>query len=123
LRRLLLDQMFDNDVARELRSLGHDIARVGEIELGTASDDVILKRAIEENRILVTLDEHFGNWSILPLARHPGVIRLKVNPTTSTNVLALLLPFLKKAGDRDFRNRLAIVRTTGVRWINTEPLN
>jgi len=96
---------------------------VGEIELDTASDDVILKRAIEENRILVTLDEHFGNWSILPLARHPGVLRLKVNPTTSTNVLALLLPFLKKAGDRDFRNRLAIVRTTGVRWINTEPLN
>jgi hypothetical protein len=24
---------------------------------------------------------HFGDWIVLPLSRHPGVIRLKVDPT------------------------------------------
>ena len=117
--RLLLDQMFDADVARELRALGHDVVRVSEVGMASAPDDAILDQAIHEDRILVTLDEHFGDWSILPLSTHPGVIRLKVNPTTSKNVLDILLPFLDKAADRNFRDRLAIVRSTGVRWIRT----
>jgi predicted nuclease of predicted toxin-antitoxin system len=106
--RFLLDQMLDEDVARELRRLGHDVAKVSGIGLASASDDVILARAIQENR--VTLDEHFGDWAILPLSAHPGVIRLKANPTTSNTVLSLLLPFLERAADRDFRNRLVIVK-------------
>jgi predicted nuclease of predicted toxin-antitoxin system len=54
-----------------------------------------LQKAITENRILVTLDEHFGDWVILPLSKHPGVIRLKINPTTSKNATNLLTPFLR----------------------------
>lgn len=42
------------------------------------------------------LDEHFGDWVVLPLAIHPGVIRIKVNPTTANNISGILLPFLKK---------------------------
>jgi hypothetical protein len=41
-------------------------------------------------------DDHFGDWTVLPLSRHPGVIRLKVNPTTTANTLGLLLPFLRR---------------------------
>jgi predicted nuclease of predicted toxin-antitoxin system len=117
--RLLLDQMFDEDVARALRGFGHDVVKVSDCGMASAPDDVILDQAIHEDRILVTLDEHFGDWSILPLSTHPGVIRVKVNPTTSKNVLDLLIPFLHKAVDRGFRDRLAIVRSTGVRWIRT----
>ena len=36
-----------------------------------------------EDRILVTLDEYFGDGVISALSEHPGVIRLKINPTTS----------------------------------------
>ena len=52
-----------------------------------------LAEAIAENRILVTLDEHFGDWVILPLSKHPGVIRLKINPTTSKNAINLSYHF------------------------------
>jgi predicted nuclease of predicted toxin-antitoxin system len=117
--RLLLDQMFDEDVARSLRESGHDVVRVSDVGMASEPDDAILQRAIHDDRILVTLDEHFGDWSILPLSTHPGVIRLKANPTTSKNVLNLLLPFLNKTVARGFRDRLAIVRATGVRWIRT----
>ncbi len=40
-----------------------------------------------ENRILVTLDEHFGDRVILQLSRHPGVIQVRVNPTTTKNII------------------------------------
>ncbi len=49
-----------------------------------------------ENRILLTLDEHFGDWVILPLKKHPGVIRIKVNPAT-TGTFGIFFAFLKTA--------------------------
>lgn len=75
------------DVAEALRGVGHDVVRVSEVGQSRVDDEQILQTAIAENRILVTLDEHFGDWVILPLSRHPGVIRLKVNSTTSRNVI------------------------------------
>ena len=47
----------------------------------------LLNKAIAENRILVTLDENFGDWVVLPLSEHPGVIRLKINLTVGIAIL------------------------------------
>ena len=120
--RLLLDQMLDEEVADALRAQGHDAVRVCEIGLATADDQVVLERAISDNRLLLTLDEHFGDWAVLPLSEHPGVVRIKATPATSARILAVLLPFLEKAADRDFRDHLVIVRPAGVRWIRTGSL-
>ncbi len=68
---------------------------------------------------MITLDEHFGDWSILPLSAHSGIIRLKVNPATTVNTLTLLVPFLSANVGRDFKNHLVIVRQSGIRWIRT----
>jgi predicted nuclease of predicted toxin-antitoxin system len=74
--RLLLDQMLDEEVAQVLRALGHDAIRVSELGLGRADDAQILEQAISDDRLLLTLDEHFGDWTVLPLSHHPRVIRL-----------------------------------------------
>ena len=92
---LYLDQMFRLDVAQALRNEGHDVMRASEVGQARADDDEILEKAIAENRILITLDEHFGDWVILPLSKHPGVIRLKIDPTTSKNAINLLTPYPK----------------------------
>jgi predicted nuclease of predicted toxin-antitoxin system len=118
-QKFLLDQMFDRAVLSRLRELGYNVLAVSEIGLSTADDSEIIQWAIEHSRTVVTLDEHFGDWSVLQLSTHSGVIRLKVNPTTSTNTLSLLLPFLANNTGRDFRNHLVIVRQTGSRWIRT----
>ena len=91
---LYLDQMLRLDVAQVLRDEGHDVMRASEVGQARADDYEILQKAIAEDRILVTLDEHFGDWVILPLSKHSGVIRLKINPTTSKNAINLLTPFL-----------------------------
>ena len=116
---LLLDQMFDRVVRDTLRELEYDVVSVSEIGMATADDAEIIQWAIENRRLLVTLDDHFGDWSVLPLGHHPGVIRLKVNPTTSTNTLKLLVPFLDQHAGRKFDDFLIIVRTSGIRWIST----
>ncbi len=119
--RLLLDQMLDADVADRLVQLGHEVLRVAEVGLSREEDDQILERAVAEHRILVTLDEHFGDWTILPLSRHPGVLRIKAIPATTPRILEVLLPFLSKHSDADFEDHLVIVRPQTVRWISTAP--
>lgn len=118
--RLYLDQMFGIDLAQYLRDEGYDVLRASQTGQSWADDQQILQKAISENRILITLDEHFGDWAVLPLSRHPGVIRLKVSPTTSENVQRLLIPFLRQHLPGQFQNRLVILSSTRVRWIHTD---
>jgi len=117
--RLYLDQMLRLDVATTLRAEGYNIVRASEVGQSRADDQQILQKAIDENRILVTLDEHFGDWVILPLSKHPGVIRLKVNPTTSHNVLKLLIPFLRNYSSIQFKNHLIILSNERAKWVHT----
>jgi predicted nuclease of predicted toxin-antitoxin system len=117
--KLYLDQMFHRDVAEALLREGYDTVRAAETGHARADDQQILNKAITENRILVTLDEHFGDWVVLPLSKHPGVIRIKVNPTTSKNVLNILLPFLRLYKARQFENHLIILSEKRSKWILT----
>ena len=117
--RLFLDQMFRLEVAEALRNNGHNVLRTSDVGQARADDYQILQKAISENRILITLDEHFGNWAVLPLRSHPGVIRLKINPTTPTNAINLLLPFLRLHSQQEIKNHLIILSTLRSRWIYT----
>lgn len=81
--RLYLDQMMQKYVAEMLSRDGYDVVRASEMGQSRDDDLSILEKAVSERRTLVTLDDHFGDWAVLPLDRHAGVIRLKVNPTTA----------------------------------------
>lgn len=117
--RLYLDQCLRVEVAQALRREGFDVVRAAEVGQDRADDSQIIERAISDGRILVTLDEHFGNWAVLPLREHRGVIRLKIHPATHENAINTLVPFLKGRGQRDFLNRLVILSPHRSRWIYT----
>jgi len=117
--KLYLDQMLRLEVAQALKDEGHDVLRASEVGQARADDYQILQKAIVENRILVTLDEHFGDWVILPLSKHSGVIRLKINPTTSKNTINLLLPFLRLYSSDQFKNYLVILSPIRSKWVYT----
>jgi len=116
---LYLDQMLRLDVTQALRNEGHDVMRTSEVGQARADDNEILEKAIVEDRILVTLDEHFGDWVILPLSKHPGVIRLKIDPTTSKNAINLLTPFLRLHSSAQFKNHLVILSSKRAKWVLT----
>lgn len=116
---LYLDQMFRTELADILRDEGHDVVRAGEVDQSRADDAEIITRIIEEDRSLVTLDEHFGDWAILPLDRHPGVIRLRIHPPLTEKLAERLLLFLRHHEQSEFVNRLIILGPHRERWITT----
>ncbi len=118
--RLFLDQMIQLKVAELLSQNSYDVVRASEVGHERADDKQILNKAIKENRILVTLDEHFGDWVVLPLTKHPGVIRIKVHPTTANNISSILLPFLKNLFPEQIRNHLVILAENKEKWICTQ---
>ena len=117
--KLYLDQMFKLDVAQALREQGFNVLRASETGLARADDLQILEKAVSEDRILITLDEHFGDWAVLPLSNHPGVIRIKVNPTTSKKVIKLLTQFLHNHKSEQFKDHLVILSEKCAKWIKT----
>lgn len=102
-----------------LRNNGHDVVRAGEVIQSRANDADIMARVIKEDRALITLDEHFGDWAILPLDRHPGVIRLKIHPPLTGKLAKRLLAFLSCHKQSEFVNRLVIIGPQRERWIST----
>ncbi len=117
--RLMLDQMMDATVAYKLREIGYDILRTEDVGMARMDDAAILRMATKDDRILITLDEHFGDWTVLPLSQHPGVVRIKAHPTSSAKILEILVPFLNRHSEHNFTNQLVIVSERKVRWINT----
>ncbi len=117
--RLFLDQMIDRCVADVLQEAGHNVECAAQMGMARTDDLEILEYCTRQDRVLVTLDGHFGDWTAAKLTVHAGVIRLKVNPTDSRNIQKTLLPFLDRHVERSFRNTLAIVKPTGTRWIQT----
>ena len=111
--------MFRLDVAEALRAEGHDVLRASETGQARSDDAQILQKAVNDKRILVTLDEHFGDWAVLPLKVHPGVIRIKAHPTTSENITSLLVPFLKLHNSSQFVSHLVILSAKRAKWVLT----
>lgn len=111
--------MIRQEVAYALRNHGHDVLRASEVGLQRADDAVLLDLACREERVLLTLDGHFGNWAVLPLDRHSGVIRLKVHPPTALAIETLLVPFLAGRRQVEFENTLVILSPKRARWIKT----
>lgn len=57
--KFLADECCDADMIASLREGGHDILYITEFKPGTV-DEEVLKKAFDENRILLTEDKGFG---------------------------------------------------------------
>ena len=74
--------MFGGGAVEHLRSYGHDVFWSGNLS-PDPGDEAILQQALEEQRILVTLDKDFGELVFLRGQRHAGIIRLVEVPSLS----------------------------------------
>jgi predicted nuclease of predicted toxin-antitoxin system len=57
--RFLLDENVSYRVCPHLKAAGHDAVQVSEIGLTSTDDQVILDRALDEDRVLISGDHDF----------------------------------------------------------------
>ena len=75
--KLLADENVALDVVAALRADGHDVSSIKEVGPGS-TDDVVLVRALAEDRVLLTFDKDFGELAFrLGQTATPGVILLR----------------------------------------------
>jgi predicted nuclease of predicted toxin-antitoxin system len=88
--KLLLDQGTPRTMVELLRQAGHDAVHTGEIGMAEASDVEILRRAVAEQRVVVTLDADFHALLALSQANRPSVVRVRIEGLRAREFVALL---------------------------------
>lgn len=113
--KLFLDENLSPQHAAELRADGYDACGVAEVGLSGVPDERIRHFAIEEGRILVTLDADFAHIIRFPPEQTPGVVRLKVHPPTEQRIRQAIRRALTLLVDTDLTGCLAVVDENKVR--------
>ena len=91
--RFLVDENGGLVVPDWLRSQGHEVFSVYESARGI-DDDEVIRKAFDENWILITSDKDFGDKVFREQRPHRGVILLRIENQLSTNKIALLQKLL-----------------------------
>lgn len=110
--RLLLDTCVWGGAVRALLQHGHDVVWTGEWERDPG-DGEILKHAIEEERILVTLDKDFGELAVVHGIKHHGIIRVVGFP--ARQIGNVIMAVLGRYGDELAAGALLTVEPGRVR--------
>jgi len=98
--KFLIDNALSPSVALALRSEGHDVLHVRDINLQRASDGVIIQRATEEDRVLVSADTDFGSLLALRSLAKPSFILLRQSnkhPLYQARTILIHLPALQES--------------------------
>ncbi len=83
---ILTDQDVYKVTIDELREWGHDVLTAKDLGLERASDEILLSKAKEMKRLLVTRDKDFGALVFLREELSTGVILLRITPKTVEDV-------------------------------------
>jgi predicted nuclease of predicted toxin-antitoxin system len=108
--KLLLDQGLPRSTAELLRRSGFDAVHVGEVGFSTAEDASILKMALDEGRVVVTLDADFHALLALSGALFPSVIRLRIEGLKGKSAATLISEVTERCDEELARGAVVTVQ-------------
>ena len=88
--RLLADLHIAPRTVQFLRSLGHDVLRVTDFLPATASDESIVERAAQDQRIILTQDLDMTAIIALSRRQYPSLVTLRLSSVRIEFVNAIL---------------------------------
>lgn len=96
--RFLFDENIGKRVAARFRADGYDIVSVADVLQG-ATDQDVLKYAVDGERILVTLDKDFAELVFYSGLTHAGVILVRLQHESSKNIIRVMINILGRLHD------------------------
>lgn len=106
---LLTDQDVYQITVDQLKKWGHDVMTAKELGMQRASDESLLRKAKETNRIFVTRDKDFGALVFLQEVLSAGVILLRVTPLTVEDVHQELHQLFHKHTESELKNLFCLI--------------
>ena len=97
--RFLVDECTGPAVASWLRDQNHDVFSVFDEARGLDDEDII-RKALTEQRILITNDKDFGDKVFRDGRHHRGVILLRLKDERSAVKIRVLSSLLEKFSDK-----------------------
>lgn len=97
--KFLVDETMGRKVTQYLQSKGHDVVYVGE-EFAGEDDKFILAKAVQENRIVITLDKDFGDLVFFHSLPYKGVVLLRLRDERVENRIKVIERLLAKYSQR-----------------------
>jgi predicted nuclease of predicted toxin-antitoxin system len=97
--KILLDQGLPRTACGLLRERGWDVQHVCERDMSRAEDAAILQVALQEQRVVVTLDADFHTLLAVSGATGPSVLRIRMQGLEADRVATLIDRVLALAGD------------------------
>src|SRR5262249_42693757 len=104
----LVDQDVYAATARVLERLWHDVVVVAQVGLSQSADAELLRVAYEQGRVLVTRDRDYGSL-VFVHGGGPGVIYLRILPSTQNAVHAELGRVLSLCSETELQSSFAVV--------------
>ena len=112
--RFLVDECTAPAVARWLRVQNHEVFSVYEEARGM-QDHEIIRKAFEENWILITNDKDFGEKAYREQLPHRGIVLLRLEDESARNKIDSVRRLLKGHAER-LSDHFAVVTETRVRF-------
>ena len=109
----LADESCAGPVIRALREAGHDVVAIAEVAKG-ATDEQVLKRAVNEKRVLITEDRDFGELVYARGRSSAGVILVRFHSRAGRAKPATVVEAVAKLGAR-LRDAFTVVEPGRVR--------
>jgi predicted nuclease of predicted toxin-antitoxin system len=103
--KFLVDESTGIAVSKKLKQMGFDSVSVIDCMKG-AEDEVIMQRAIKENRVIITNDKDFGR--LARFYKPPGVILLILRDESVENKIKLVSFVIASYGEAILGNTLIV---------------
>lgn len=116
--RFLVDECAGPSLSRWLQGQGHDVFSVFDQARGI-SDDEVLHIALENERILITMDKDFGEKIYREKRAHHGVILLRLKDERTKNKIAAMERLLASFATR-ISGQFVVVTDARVRLSSLE---
>ncbi len=118
--RFLIDNNLSPAVATGLRAHGHDAEHLRDYGLAAAPDEIVLDRARQEQRVLISADTDFGTLLASSGASEPSVLLVRrISGRRAAQIVAILVANLATVADDLADGAIVVV---GEDWLRVRPL-